>query len=91
MLLRTGYRRRPPGCWVVSLERGFSTPPQYLPTARLLSSTSGEERTVADAKAEVERNAEEDGAGDVKKDSWGKRGKLIYEGSMANQVRGLKR
>lgn len=52
------------------------------------SSKSGgdNEETVPKTQPEVEKLAQEGG-----KDLWGNRGKLIYEGSIAHQVRGLKR
>lgn len=70
------------------------------------SSSSSDEKTVEEAKAEVEKAAAasaaaavgagaEAGTGDtssaIREDQWGNRGNLIYEGSIAHQVRSLKR
>eukprot|EP00752_Nemacystus_decipiens_P010089 g8990.t1 len=66
--------------------------PHPLRTRAFSTSTSrsngggDDEETVPEARAEVETLARESS-----KDQWGNRGKLIYEGSMAHHVRGLKR
>lgn len=46
------------------------------------------EKTVSEVKAEVEQMSKESMSN---KDPWGNRGKLLYEGSMSQHVRGLKR
>lgn len=45
-----------------------------------------DQETVSETRAEVETLAQES-----RTDQWGDGGKLIYEGSIAHQVRGLKR
>lgn len=50
--------------------------------------SSNDDKTVSEVKAEVEKMSQESTSS---KDQWGNRGKLIYEGSISHQVRGLKR
>ena len=52
------------------------------------SISSNDDKTVSEVKAEVENMSPES---TNNKDQWGNRGKLMYEGSIAHQVRGLKR
>jgi len=60
---------------------------------RALSTGPGSSSGSSDAgtAASTREDEAEKGEGGIMKDQWGNRGKLIYEGSIAHHVRGLKR
>lgn len=61
-------------------------PPLLTRASFSTKSAEDDDKTAAEAGAEVEQVSDE-----TRKDQWGNRGKLIYEGSLAHPVRGLKR